>query len=270
MLSRRPARPVNRQGPFWRAVSRHAVGACDRCGLRILSALVFAAVLAATRLRHLQLGAPARVSGWALLACVAILWLFHFRKMVPAGRLGDARGWMRVHLTVGWLSLAIFALHARLGWPEGGFERLLLLLFLGAGLSGVVGWALSRWTPGRLRRAGLEPIHEHITHLCQRLLERMDEIVMATPELSAHYDESLRAYLGRPTWRSPPASLGVFRQVAPERASRILDDKAALDRHHRWQGVLKLWLLVHIPCSVLLVIGAAMHVLLVLGFSGGR
>lgn len=238
--------------------------------LSLAGLAVFGLCYASVRYAEFRFASPAHASGWFLFATVCLLMAFYVRKALPFRWLGTARFWMHLHLVAGVLSLALFALHAGFAWPYGGFERILLFFFLMAGGSGIIGWGLSRWLPRRLRREGLEPIFEELPSLTLALAEQVDQKVTQATGLGSLYTAEVRAWFRNVHYlpNRGSESVRLFSEQDPE-LLQALNDKRRLDRHACLQGTLKLWLFVHIPFSVLLILGSALHVGLVLSFSGG-
>ena len=97
-----------------------------------------------------HLGRPALVTGWWLFAVMLSLGAFNARKKLSMLPLGSAAAWLRWHVAGGFLTLALFWLHARVLWPAGIYERVLTALFYLLNLSGIIGWLMQRAFPRAL------------------------------------------------------------------------------------------------------------------------
>ena len=157
----------------WRRV-RHA-------GLAVAVALAAGAGLWAYGLR---LRPTATLSGWLLAATVVLLALFGVRKRLPAVPLGRASTWLRFHVDVGVVSVAVFVMHA---WykpdagfqaPNGALEILLASAYVVTAGSGVLGLALSRKLAPRLTEGGDELLFDRLPIYRRDLRERAEALVV--------------------------------------------------------------------------------------------
>src|SRR5262249_5243880 len=148
------------------ATSRRSADGCsaDRLGNRAmtrrrawrrarhLTAATAVALLlvAGVWLYGLRLRPTAAPSRWLVAAAVALLALFGARKKMSTIPLGRASAWLRIHVDVGLVSLALFVVHAcynrDTGFhvPSGTFEATLAAAYVATAASGLVGLALSR------------------------------------------------------------------------------------------------------------------------------
>ena len=231
-------------------------------------------------------------SGWTLIALSLLLLAFGVRKKLPNPPLLPARLWLTLHITVGLVSLLVFWVHLD-GWPDGGLEWLLFVLFVALASSGIVGWLLSRVVPRILSGLPDEVIFERIPVFCRELRAEAETLILHAVRRSDRsllgeiYHRILADYLDvpMPWWRKLFArrrgrqrlhELKNYRRYLSEHECKVVDDleviirqRTMLDQHHVWQGVLKGWLFIHIPLSWALVVAVTLHVLLMLAFSGG-
>ena len=77
-----------------------------------------------------HLGRPALVTGWWLFVVMLSLGAFNARKKLSMLPLGSAAAWLRWHVAGGFLTLALFWLHACVFWPAGIYERVLRPCFI--------------------------------------------------------------------------------------------------------------------------------------------
>ena len=225
----------------------------------------------------------ALLSGWALLLCCLALAGYNLRKRLSFLPVGPSAAWLRLHLGVGWLSVLLFLLHA--GAPERGpLEALLWALYLLVAGTGVAGIYLSRVVPRRLASTGEELIYERLPALRSELRRRVQEAVLeatSSEALLGLYATRLHGFLS-----ARRDSLAHLRRVPGEAEELLaaLDSsarrareseqphfatvqacvrrKAIVDDHEVHQGLLKVWLLVHVPATCALLALAALHALL--------
>lgn len=234
------------------------------------------------------------LTGWILLILVLGLALYNVRKRVTTLPIGAAAGWVQVHVYAGLIALFVFFLHIEWRLPDGWFEGLFAVVFLLVALSGVVGTVMNRLLPRRLTRRGEEIMFERIEgYMCQ-LRDEAESIVLeccadtGSTVVRAFYFERLAPFLAGPRNRfghlfasnselftllnemqSLERYLGPKDREYLDNLRVITQRKDDLDFHYALQGALKLWLFVHVPLTVALLIGLALHVVLVYAFSGG-
>ena len=252
------------------------------------------AVLGATILvaRSLSLADTAFPSGWVLLGVILFLTLYNARKKITYPPLLKASTWLQLHLYVGLLSIVLFLFHV--GWriPNGALEVTLASLFAGVAGTGVIGIALSRMIPGRLTLHGNEVLFERIPRYQRELHEQAEAIVVRSVEggattLADFYTRRLADYFGGPgnamdQLLHPTRHVRQLQQElrGQERyldaddvkllgeLTELVAAKNDLDSHRARQGVLKLWLFVHIPLTYAMLAFIAVHVVLVHAFAG--
>jgi len=243
--------------------------------------------------RDAQLRSGAYVSGAWLLALVVGLALLGARKKIPVLPLGSARAWMRLHLWGGLSAVALFGVHV--GWrvPNGALECALAALFVAVAGSGFVGLALSRLLPVRLTTRGEAPLFERIPAERAALGREVADLALGAASaggaslLADLYERRLLHYFSGPRhvlahWmdlesprRRIVAEVEALERYAspPERETLAeiverLQRKDDLDFQHAQLLLLKYWLFVHVPLTWALLLVAAVHVLLTLGFRG--
>ncbi|TMH62314.1 MAG: hypothetical protein E6H57_18995 [Betaproteobacteria bacterium] len=230
----------------------------------------------------------ALVTGYALLAMMLALAMFNLKKRLVALPLSTARAWMMAHLVIGTLGFPLYLQHAGGLWPGGHYERALALCFYTVMLSGIAGYVLQRLLPRRLTHLEGEVIYERIPSEVFTLRERVEALVLkgvqdaGADTLGRYYLESLHWFFRRPRFflshlfgsargaRWIRGHVGALRRYLNETERAALDQieslalrKNQLDAHYALQSVLKLWLFVHIPSAVLLIVLAFWHLLVV-------
>ena len=234
------------------------------------------------------------LTGWALLALCLFLTLYNARKKLPFLPLATSRLWLQIHAYAGLFTAALFVFHLRFSIPHGLFNLALAALFLAVTLSGLLGWWISRIIPRRLTTAGGEVPFERIPIIRRELRLEAEKIALSViPEAK---DTTLADFYVRdlaPAFAAGPRLLPHFfasrRELnrllaalgeagrflsAPEKTraedlAGLVRARHVLDFHYANQLVLKTWLFVHIPLTYGMLLFAALHVLLVVAFSGG-
>jgi len=236
----------------------------------------------------LQFGNPRVLTGWALLTIFVILALFNVRKRFSMLPLGSARTWLLIHVAGGSLALAVFWLHTGTLWPLGLYEQCLTVLFYAISANGILGYLLQRIYPNRLTQTGLEVIYERIPSELAEIRERAEALILACTKetasdvLAQHYQQTFSWFFQRPRFVVSHI-LGGFRgehwvrhQCSTvqrylnavelgylERLASLARIKNQIDFHYAAQGVMKGWLLVHVPLAAALLVLAVWHVVLV-------
>lgn len=254
----------------------------------VLLAVALGAVYEAASLRG------AYFTGWTLLALTLLLALYQARKSIPTLPIGDAAGWLQVHVYAGLAALFVFFDH--IGWklPSGGFETMFGAGFFLVALSGAIGHALNRILPPRLRRRGEEVLYERIPAHRARLQADAEKMVRdcaadtASTMIQDFYLQKVARFMAEPRsfrahlfgGKSEAAALlaemdGCERYLGAKDKEYLADlryyveRKDDLDFHHALQGVLKRWTFVHVPLVYAVLIGLFLHLVIVYAFSGG-
>ncbi len=245
--------------------------------------------------RHLRLnlGDPALVTGWWLFGVMLFLGAFNSRKKLSMLPLGRAATWLRWHVAGGFLTLALFWLHAGRLWPRGLYEQCLAALFYLLNLSGIVGWLMQRVYPRALSDAGVEVVYERIPAVVADLRGSAEATVLdctqktGSDTLARHYVETLHWFFQRPRFFWNHALFGgkkarawLREQCAPvrlylnetergflDRLTLLAERKAEADFHYAAQTLMKRWLLGHLPLAALVVLLTLWHVALVYAYA---
>jgi hypothetical protein len=234
------------------------------------------------------------LTGWVLLGLMLYLTLYNSRKKLPFLPLVSSRTWLQLHIYLGLFTGLVFLMHMRWHWPQGGFEILLALLFVGVTLSGIFGWWLSRTLPKRLTTAGGEVPFERIPVIRRSLQLQAEKLVVSgvvpanSSTLADFYAARLAGFFSGPAnfqshlfGSSRPLNylLGQMAEVdrfinAAEKKTvaeltELVRQKDMLDFHRSAQLVMKGWLFVHIPLTYGLLVFSIAHVVIIYAFSGG-
>jgi hypothetical protein len=242
-----------------------------------------------------QLRDTSFVSGYLLLAAIAFLTLYNLRKKLPQLPLGSSTAWLQLHIYIGLATLGLVALHVGPRIPTGRLDWALLCVYLTTAVSGLIGLYLTRTIPKQLARVGEEFIYERIPQLRRRVADEAQTLVVeaagatAATTLADFYIERLFEYFGRPRgWRYlvRPTSrlrrtllseLHALRRFLTEgertrceRLFALVRKKDDLDFHAARQGLLKLWVFVHLGLTYALVVLSLVHAWAAHAYWGGR
>ena len=229
----------------------------------------------------------AQISGTLLFCLLLVLTFFNGRKKMPFLPLLKATTWMQFHIYVGYFTIFLCAIHAGFKIPSGGLDITIAALFAAVSLSGLFGLIISRTMPSRLTVHGENLMFERIPGLRRTLRTEVEDLVVSSVEstgsstIADFYEKHLADFFGRPQYCGAHllGSKKPLHQMLEkiEGLNRYLDEderaimaniaervraKDNLDFQWYGQGILKLWLFVHIPLSFGLLIFAAMHGLL--------
>ncbi len=237
---------------------------------------------------------PRFLSGWVLFAGMVVLVLYNIRKKLPMLRLGRAAIWMQLHLYVGYFVVLAFILHTTYSLPETLFEWGLWVLFVLVAVSGVIGIFLTTSVPPKLELHTERVLFPRIPAFRAQLAREAEELAIQSIDQSGSltisnlYADTLHDYFRQPknivahlrnSSRPLNRILGELKKL-----ERYLDDRGKetlsavrdlviakdnLDFHYVNQGVLKLWLFVHVPATYGLLVLIVAHVAVVYAFSSG-
>ncbi len=212
--------------------------------------------------------------------------LFVFEMAYPARRprarpLGTAQAWIQAHVYLGVVAFVAVLAHSGFRLPHGAIGGLLLLLSGLTVLTGLGGVLLQKFVPARLC-AGLqvEVVYERIPELVSALLVEADALVAEAGDVVARfYRGEVRPALARPrlSWvllfdagGGREQALEPFRRVLslvdePQKAivqdlMALFQEKRELDAHWSLQGLLRRWLLLHVPIAGLMIGLMVVHI----------
>jgi hypothetical protein len=243
---------------------------------------------------HIHLYDSVRISGFVLLLLVISLSAFNARKRVPFLPMGTVSFWLQAHVYVGLFCVFVFICHAGLQVPRGFMEILLWLLFWIVSLSGIFGLILSRQLPRRLNRRGsISATYEQIPQIRRDLAARAQAIALSAPEktkmttVADFYVYKLARFFQKSNnfwshvfglshhmskiWgniNSVKRYLDAEELKLLEQLERLVYEKDELDYQYALQRVLKLWLFIHIPITVALLVFGIVHSVLAWVLSG--
>ncbi len=216
------------------------------------------------------------IAGYALMLFAGLLGA---RKKVPVWRIGRAQTWMRGHLWLGLLSLPLILFHGAFSF-RGPLTGVLMVLMVIVIASGIFGAAMQHYVPSLLTaEVPLETIYEEIPHIRQQLREEADELVEAAVQVDEEHEDKVRfrelyttrvrPYLDQPAVGlvEPLRALApaVFRPVLDDLES-ICEEQRQLTRQRKLYHFLHVWLLVHVPLSIALLVLGGVHAVMALRY----
>jgi hypothetical protein len=251
-----------------------------------------AVTAAACVLLLLVYGVASRLGPWSpkrglgLVCGILAALLFVFEMLYPGRRprarpLGTAKAWLQAHVYLGAVAFLGVLVHADLSWPHGALGWWLLALSAWTTGSGLVGVWLQKWVPVALSDGlRVEALYERIPGLVEGLRAEADALTAdASDALERFYRSEVRDGLAAPraSWSylfdvrsGRERALEPFRRMAQfvgeeerekvEDLMQIYTDKLELDAQYSLQGLLRRWLLLHVPPAGLLMGLVAIHV----------
>lgn len=254
----------------------------------VTALIIFGFLFYEARRASVSLESAEVVTGWCLLCLMVFLALFNIRKKLSMLPIGKAETWLLFHTAGGVLVTAVYWLHVGNLWPLGLYEQLLALLIYATVLTGVFGYVIQRTYPKRLTQTGVEVIYERIPREVSELRDQAEDLVLECTEktesetLGRHYVDTLAWYFQRPRffshhvfgsqhgrqWLRQQDSavrryLSDDEKVYLDQLIELAEYKNGLDTHYVYQGVMKGWLLIHVPLTVALLVTSVWHILLV-------
>jgi hypothetical protein len=228
---------------------------------------------------------PKRGLGLVFGILAALVFVFEMAYPYRRSRarpLGTARRWLQLHVYLGALAFLAVVIHAGFRLPGGTMGWALLLLSAWTTVTGLVGVWLQKWLP-LVMAEGLrvEALYERIPALVDHLLKEADAMVAgASDVLERFYQTEVRTRLAgiEPSWAylldvrsGRERALEPFRRMSsfvdPAEKDIVNDlaqirmEKMDLDVHYSLQGILRRWLIVHVPPAALLMALLVIHIL---------
>lgn len=195
--------------------------------------------------------------------------------------LSNAKIWLQAHIYLGVIGFLAVLLHAGLRWPEGAMGWWLLGLSVWATMTGFWGVFLQKWIPAALADGlRIEALYERIPKLVEKLRNEADQLTDgASDVVKRFYRQEVRSSLehSRRSWAylvnvraGQERAIEPFRRIAdfvePEERELVEDlmslyiEKLELDAQYSLQGILKGWLVFHVPTAALLFALMVVHI----------
>ncbi|MGI9462557.1 MAG: hypothetical protein ACR2OM_01370 [Aestuariivirgaceae bacterium] len=237
---------------------------------------------------------PRVFDGWIMFSAIAFQMFFSWRRRLPKLPVGDVTSWMQAHIYCGYVTVAFFAVHTQLTLPDSELEWALWLLCIVVFISGAFGAFLTRSVPAKLQAKTQHVALENIPALQAQLARQVDDLVIGSvgeiraSALTGFYAQTLHAFFRRPrnTLAHLKQSERPLRIICDELDSldRYLDKpgketlrsikacivaKDGLDYQRAHQGLLVVWLFIHVPAAYALVALSIVHVVIVYAYTSG-
>ena len=212
------------------------------------------------------------------------------RKKVPVWRLGRMQTWMRGHIWLGLVTLPLILFHAGFAF-RGPLTAVLMWMFFAVYLSGIVGAVLQHYLPSMIMSSvPLETIYEEIPHVRQQLRDEADQLVEDLGDEAEHddkvrfreaYQSNIRPFLEAPQragaaladeQKSALVFEALFRTVPVvlhpvlTDIQNICEEERQLIRQRKIYHWLHVWLLVHVPLSIALLVLGGVHAIIALRY----
>lgn len=229
---------------------------------------------------------PGRFWGLTFGTIAAVIFVFEslypLRRRLMARPFGTAQHWLQLHVYGGALAALFVLVHMGFRWPGGQFGWWLLALTTITTLTGLGGVFLQKWIPAVLAgNLSVEALYDRIPEIAARLQGEADALAGGGSDaLERFYFGSVRPSLAgvTPSWSylvdvrsGRERRVAEFRNVAPflgEAERARLDDlqaialeKYELDAQYSLQRVLRYWIWLHLPPSMLLLGLVTAHIL---------
>lgn len=223
----------------------------------------------------------------AVLFVAAAAYSLRRRLMGPMTRwrLGRTRSWLYLHIYGGLFFLVLVTLHSAFRWPTGAASWTLWLLSWWTVLTGLLGLALQRWIPRVLASLSVEINAARIPQMVQELRQRVESLVaasgdpvrkLASRSIAPGLEAPRRSWTffidpSRASSAFPLEEIAYLRRLSGDDDGRRLEElekllvvKHELDVHYTLQHALRVWLVVHLPASWLLLVAILVHIFSVL------
>lgn len=245
---------------------------------------------------------PRYLDGWVLAGGMSAQLLFHIVRKASRLSPKSADRWRKIHVSLGYVLIVVFALHSDFSLPDTMFEWALWGGFVLLTITGILGTYLA-WAMLALGRAGESVGYDRIPGrravLAQDLRALIDDAdpqaasvdLPALPHdawIAGLYEAHLRDFFeGR---RNVVAHLVGSRRPLHRLTDEIDDlscyvdlrsqsklaavkqlviEKDRLDVASVYLGLTRAWLMVHVPVTYVVVVLTVLHVVVVYAFSSG-
>jgi hypothetical protein len=207
--------------------------------------------------------------------------LYPLRRRLMMWPLRTAQDWLQLHVYGGTLAALFVLIHMGFRWPGGQFGWWLLLLTLWTTASGLLGVALQKWVPNRLRsQLTVEVIYERVPGMITSLQgEASKTMEGASDVLQRFYEAQVQPALAglSPSWSylfdihggrdqrlasfdNIQAFVGEGDKTRLADLKTLVSEKLQIEAHYTLQRVLRLWPLLHVPPAMLLLALIVAHV----------
>lgn len=204
------------------------------------------------------------------------------RKMRTASRQkwGRAQSWVQFHIYGGAIFLLLVFMHSGFRLPNGALFWWLWILSVWVTISGILGVGLQKWLPRILASAlSIEVVYERIPELIQAIRKKADTLAASCSQpIKDFYRKKIALSLTAPRSRLiyfVDITGGIQRRLrqfdflktllsGSEREKLVelemmYKSKLEIDAHYTLQKALKIWLYLHLPASIVLLVLVVIH-----------
>ncbi len=199
-------------------------------------------------------------------------------------KLGNSNTWLQIHLYGGTLFLLLMFLHTAFRLPQSAFNWWLWFLSVWVVVSGLVGVLLQKVIPQLLSSAlTIEIRTDRIDELVNELRGQAEAEVAHSPAaIRDYYQRTIAADMAKPILRpaffkditggiqTKVRQMDYLKQFLADDDQKRLDNlemiyrcKLECDAHYTLQKPLRLWLMAHLPVSIVLFTLVLMHLFIV-------
>jgi hypothetical protein len=256
--------------------------------LWIVALLIFFGVAGPFLQEESILKTPEKISGYSLFACILFLGFFRVRKHLSMLSVINTRWWFAAHTIGGLLAVALYIFHVDSWWPHSGYVQILAGLMIAVTLTGLLGYVIEKVFPTRLTQKGGEILFSQIPEAVHQLTLEAENLMLevnkkaGSDTLARHYLETLKWFFQKPRfirshifggrtaehWLSQQfitvnRYLDAGEKEYSEQLEELARKKLDIDYNYAVQGIMKTWLLFHVPLSASLILMGLWHLLLV-------
>lgn len=233
---------------------------------------------------------PGNVWGLSYGITAAVLYVAVFfwaikRRTMRVRALGRAWYYLQFHVYGGTLALLLMFMHIGFNTPQGVLTTWLWVLSIWTVASGLLGIVIQKWIPTLLTSGLSTEVHyDRIPELIVDLRERAEKLVAGAHHATRDfYQRNLAPALATPRTRpiyffdvtggiqTKTRQFEHLHDVLPEDEQEKLDElremyqtKLEIDAHYTLQKVLRWWLYLHVPISIIVLVLLGFHIFTVL------
>lgn len=245
---------------------------------------------------------PRYLDGWILAAGMGLQLYFHIARKRGSLTPRSAMRWRKLHIFLGYVLIAVFILHSDFSLPDTTFEWALWAGFVVVALSGIFGAYLA-WSLQTKRRIDDSLGYDRIPARRAELARDVEavvaephpaaaEIALPAPPYDAWIGDLYAGHLRNFFQGQRNATAHLIGSQRPlkhltdeiDSLSRYVDqqsqeklaaikalviEKDRLDFTRVYLGLTRVWLLIHVPVTYILIVLTVLHVLVVYAYSSG-
>jgi|GEM_PF-123225 len=228
------------------------------------------------------------LTGYVLLGCMGFLAFLKLRKRMAVVAIIRVAWWKYAHVVVGLFVIGVFFLHTGTVWPVGLYEQILAGLFYGVVLTGLWGVLIQKLYPPQLNLSETEVIFERIPDELSDIRAQAESVIKdcitdtGSETVAKFYLETFDWFFRRPRfmlshlWGRGKSAHWIEHRCKNvrrylndteidylEKLRVLAEQKAKIDFHYYAQGLLKFWLLLHVPIAAGAILVGIWHLIIV-------